>query len=83
MKHARGTNQYRVKRKKDIGAHMIGFLYLMILMVALYDISLHPFHIDAQDTKVELAPPVAAPAESQQVVANLEATPAEIQTPLR
>ena len=73
-----GSNQYRVKRKKDIGAHLIGFLYLMILMVALYDISLQPFHVDAQDTKVVKAPPVAAPAESQQVVANLEATPAEI-----
>lgn len=78
-----GSNQYKSKYKKDIGAYLIGFEYLMIVMVALYVVSLHPLQSEAQDTKVNMTPPVQAPAESQQVVANLEATPAEIQTPLQ
>lgn len=74
-----GSNQYKSKYKKDVGAHMIGFLYLMILMVALYDISLHPFHAEAQDTKVITAPPVAVPAASLRIV-DTASTSAEMQS---
>lgn len=79
--YRRGTNQYAKKGKKDIGAYMIAFIYLMSLMVLMYDISLHfPTSIEASEN---ISAPVgitqtADPAESQQVVETKVSTPAEI-----
>lgn len=79
-RYSRGTNQYRKKAKKDVGAYMIGFLYLMILMVALHDTSLviHPTHSDAQDNMTVLVSPVATTAASLRVVETTDSTPAEM-----
>lgn len=57
MTHAVGTNQYKVKSKKDIGAYMITFIYLMAFMTGLYDLQFVKFppQIQAQ----EIISPVA------------------------
>lgn len=77
MKYKVGSNQWKKKQRKDVGAYMISFLYLMILMVALYDISifLAPTNSDASDNNTVKVAPIAVPAESMQVVAPV-ATPA-------
>ena len=84
MKYKVGTNQYKKKTKKDVGAYMISFLYLMILMVALYDISifLSPTPSDASDTNTVKVSPIAVPAEPKQVVEVLTATPAATLKPV-
>jgi len=72
-----GSNQFRKSPKRDIGAYLIAYLYVMILMVALYDIQLlvKPSYSEASDTKTVKVAPAAAPAESKQVVVQV-ATPA-------
>ena len=82
--YRRGTNQYAKKGKKDVGAYMIAFIYLMSLMVLMYDISLH-FPTSIEASEITSAPvgitQTADPAESQQVVETKVSTPAEILTP--
>lgn len=80
MAHARGTNQHKIKNKKDVGAYMIGFLYLMILMLALYDFSivLKPTNSDASESVDVITSPIADSAKSMAVVAY---TPPATPTP--
>lgn len=81
MKYKVGSNQWKKKQRKDVGAYMIGFLYLMSLMVLLYDIRLHiTTQIDASESVDIITSQVAVPAESRQVVAQV-ATPAATLTP--
>lgn len=76
----KGSNQYRSKYKKDVGAYMIGFLYLMILMLALHDFSiiLKPSNSDASESVNVITSPLADPAKSMAVVAY---TPPATPTP--
>lgn len=85
MKYKVGSNQYKIKARRDVGAYMIGFLYLMILMVLLYDLGLmlKPTTSDASETisRPEPVTQTANPAESKQVVEVTTATPAAILKP--
>lgn len=70
MKHC---NQYKCKHGKDVGAYMISYLYLMILMVGIYDLQFFklPQPIEAQ----ELISPVATSSASLKVSNPLPLTP--------
>ena len=83
-KYRVGTNQFAKKNKKDVGAHLIGFLYLMILMVGLYDLQYFKFPqpIEAHEiispvatqsavlkVKVKEITPTPTPSELEEVVA--------------
>ena len=73
-----GSNQFKKRTKKDIGAYMIGFLYVMVLMFFLYDLNLilKPTPIEASESQ-----PVAIIVESKQVVVQV-ATPAATLDPV-
>lgn len=83
MKYKVGSNQWKKKQRKDVGAYMIGFLYIMVTMFAIYDINLfiNPTHSEASDTNTVKVSPIAAPAESKQVEEVKTASPAAILTP--
>lgn len=82
-KYKVGSNGYKKKSKKDVGAYMIGFLYIMVLMFAIYDINLflNPSQSDASDINTVKVSPKAVPAEPKQVVVQV-ATPAATLTPV-
>lgn len=83
MKYKVGSNQWKKKQRKDVGAYMIGFLYIMVTMFAIYDINLfiNPTHSEASDINTVMVSPIAAPAESKQVEEVNTASPAAILTP--
>lgn len=82
-KYKVGSNGYKKKSKKDVGAYMIGFLYIMVLMFAIYDINLflNPSQSDASDINTVKVSPKAVPAESVRVVEQVS-TPAATLKPL-
>lgn len=79
-----GSNQYKSKYKKDIGAYMIAFLYLMVAMVALNDVKIViSSKVEASETVNTNVSRESYSAESRQVVEEVKATPtpAEILNP--
>lgn len=72
MKTRRGTNQYRIKRHKDVGAYMIFFIYVMGFFVGLQDWNLYTNH------KVQAAPIITPVAPESATLRVVSPTPADV-----